>query len=139
MARLSYEIVEQGGILFAEIIWADTRVDKTRFFSPAESSFQFGLLAHDAGFAEAPHTHHETAREIKDIQQMFVVQRGRIAVSFHEPDGTTFREVTLNTGDAINLVHGAHSLKVLEDMQCISVKQGPFRGEQLDKKPLDAR
>lgn len=70
---------------------------------------------------------------------MFVVQRGAISVSFHEADGSVFREVTLRAGDAINLVHGAHSLTVLEDMHCISVKQGPFMGEKLDKKPLDAR
>jgi hypothetical protein len=42
-------------------------------------------------------------------------------------------EVTLNPGDAIVLIHGVHSIRVLEDMQCISVKQGPFLGTQYDK------
>jgi hypothetical protein len=32
--------------MYAEIIWAHVKVNKTTFFSPAESSFQFGLLAH---------------------------------------------------------------------------------------------
>jgi hypothetical protein len=30
-------------------------------------------------------------------------------------------------------MHGIHAIKVLEDMQCISVKQGPFLGPVFDK------
>ena len=136
---MSYEVIERDGVRYAEVLWADTRVEKTRFFSPAESSFQFGLLAHKAGFIEAPHYHHSVKREITDLQQMFVVQRGVVAVGFYAPDGTMFREVVLKVGDAINLMHGAHSVRVIEDMQCVSVKQGPFLGDQLDKIDVDSK
>ena len=44
---MGVEVIEYGGTTYAEIIWAGTDVEKTTFFSPAESSFQFGLLAHD--------------------------------------------------------------------------------------------
>lgn len=130
---MSYEAIEHDEVRYAEIIWADTRVEKTRFFSQPDSSFQFGLLAHEAGFVEPPHYHHSVKREITDLQQMFVVQRGVIAVSFYDIDGKAFREVILRAGDAINLMHGSHSIRVIEDMQCVSVKQGPFLGDQLDK------
>jgi hypothetical protein len=130
---MSYEVIAFDGTLYAEIIWAGTTVEKTRFFSDAGSSFQFGLLAHEAGFIEPAHTHHPVKREIADLQQMFVVQRGVAAVAFYKPDGALLREVTLRAGDAITLVHGAHSVRVIEDMQCVSVKQGPFLGDQLDK------
>jgi hypothetical protein len=130
---MSHEIIEYNGVRYAEIIWAGTTVEKTRFFSRADSSFQFGLLAHEAGFVEAPHYHHSVKREITDLQQMFVVQRGVVGVSFYDERGTLLREVILRAGDAINLMHGAHSVRVLEDMQCVSVKQGPFLGDQLDK------
>jgi hypothetical protein len=46
---MTLEVVEHGGITYAEVIWSKTRVERTTFFSPAESSFQFGLLAHEAG------------------------------------------------------------------------------------------
>ena len=130
---MSIELIENNGIRYAEIIWADTRVDKTTFFSPAESSFQFGLLAHEAGFVEAPHYHQPFKREINDLQQMFVVQRGVVAVALYDDDGNMFREVILKQGDAIALIHGVHSIRVIEDMQCISVKQGPFLGTEYDK------
>src|SRR6185503_11576219 len=127
------EVIEAGGIRYAEVIRADARVEKTTFFSPAESSFQFGLLAHEAGFVEAPHYHRPFSRTIDDLQQMFVVQRGVVAVELFADDGTKLREVVLKAGDAIVLIHGVHGIRVLEDMQCISVKQGPFLGPDYDK------
>jgi hypothetical protein len=130
---VSIETIEYNGVKFAEIIWADTRVSQTTFFSPPESSFQFGLLAHEAGFVEAPHFHREIKREIHDLQQMFVVQRGVVAVQLYSDDKKLLKEVVLRSGDAIVLIHGVHAIKVLEDMQCISVKQGPFLGTEKDK------
>ena len=127
------EQINYHGIKYAEIIWADVQVDKTTFFSPAESSFQFGLLAHQAGFVEPPHYHKEVKREIADLQQMFVVQKGVVIVELYSDDGKLLKEVTLKKGDAIVLIHGVHAIRVVEDMQCISVKQGPFLGDQNDK------
>lgn len=136
---MSIESIEFGGVKYAEIIWQDTRVESTTFFSPAESSFQFGLLAHKAGFVEPPHTHKAVARVIPDLQQMFVVQRGVVAVDLYSDSGCLLREIVLKTGDAIVLIHGIHAIRVLEDMQCISVKQGPFMGTQEDKVFVEAR
>ena len=130
---MSIESIEHGGVRYAEIIWADTRVETTTFFSPAESSFQFGLLAHGAGFEEPAHYHKPIRREIDDLQQMFVVQRGVVAVKLYSDDGKLLREVVLKQGDAIVLIHGAHAIHVIEEMQCISVKQGPFMGDEHDK------
>jgi len=130
---MGIEIIEHNGIKYAEIIWADTCVDHTTFFSPPESSFQFGLLAHKAGFVEPPHYHKPVTRQINDLQQVFVVQRGVVAVQLYSDDGSLLREVTLHAGDAIALIHGVHAIRVIEDMQCISVKQGPFLGTENDK------
>ncbi|MBX3047228.1 MAG: hypothetical protein KF698_09545 [Anaerolineales bacterium] len=130
---MGVEIVEYHGIKYAEIIWASEKVDKTTFFSPAESSFQFGLLAHKAGFVEPPHFHKPVERTIADLQQMFVVQRGVVVVDLYGDDGSLLREIEMHAGDAIVLIHGVHAIRVLEDMQCISVKQGPYLGEAEDK------
>jgi hypothetical protein len=90
-------------------------------------------LAHAAGFSEAPHYHHPFKRTISDLQQMFVMQRGRVVIELYSDDGRKFREVELGPGDAIVLIHGVHGLRVLEDFQAISVKQGPFLGTEKDK------
>lgn len=130
---MTVEIVEFGGTRFAEVIRATEVVDRTTFFSPPDSSFQFGLLAHGTGFQEPPHYHQPFSRQIDDLQQMFVVQRGVVGVSLYTDDGRLLKEVILNAGDAIVLIHGVHAIRVVEDMQAISVKQGPFLGDALDK------
>jgi hypothetical protein len=136
---MSFEVIEFGGIRYAEVVWADTVAAQSTFFSPPESSFQFGILARPAGFVETPHVHKKISRPVDDLQQMFVVQRGVVAVDFFGPDGRHLREVVLRTGDAINLVHGAHAIRVIEDMQCISVKQGPFFGVDNDKIDIEVK
>lgn len=125
--------IEHNGIRYAEVLRADVRVEHTTFFSPAESSFQFGLLAHKAGFVEPPHYHKPFTREIADLQQMFVVQRGEVVVELFADDGVRIDEIVLRPGDGIVLIHGVHAIRVTEDMQCISVKQGPYLGMENDK------
>jgi len=133
------ETIEHEGRRYAEVIWADTTVNTTTFFSPAESSFQFGLLAHEAGFVEKPHFHREFERTIRDLQQMFLVQRGVVAVDLFADSGERIRELVLRAGDAIVLIHGVHSVRVIEDMQAISVKQGPFLGPEFDKVDVEVK
>src|SRR5687768_3785339 len=84
--HMSIEIIEHAGKRYAEIIRSDVTVDKSTFFSPADSSFQFGLLAHQAGYVEPAHYHRPFAREINDLQQMFIVQRGRVRVKLYDDD-----------------------------------------------------
>jgi hypothetical protein len=93
--QIQFEPVERDGVRFAEVIWAQSHANLTRFLSPATSSMQFGLLAHGAGFVEAAHYHKPIERKINDLQQMFVVQRGKIAVHFFATGGEKFRTVTL--------------------------------------------
>ena len=130
---MGVESIEYNGIKYAEIIWADSKVKETTFFSPPESSFQFGLLAHKAGFVELPHYHKPISRTIKDLQQMFFVQSGVVAVCLYSDHGDLLREIVMHAGDAIVLIHSVHAIRVIEDMQCISVKQGPFLGTEHDK------
>jgi hypothetical protein len=136
---MSAEIISFGGIQYAEVIRATTRVEKTRFFSPPESSFQFGLLAHEAGFVEPAHYHKPFSRNISDLQQMFVMQRGVVVIELYTDLGDLLSEITLGPGDAIVLIHGVHALRVVEDFQAISVKQGPFLGAENDKINVEVR
>ena len=135
---MSIEVIEHEGTKYAEVIRADARVDHTTFFSAPESSFQFGLLAHEAGYQEEPHFHKAVERTIEDLQQMFVVQRGVVDVQLFADDKSLFKELRLEAGDAIVLIHGIHAIKVVEDFQALSVKQGPFLGDEEDKVVVDA-
>ena len=130
---MSIEIVEHDGVTYAEVIRADLRVTNTQFFSQPESSFQFGLLAHEAGYREPAHYHKSFERRIEDLQQMFVMQRGVVDVELYTDEGRLFNVIRLGPGDAIVLVRGVHAIHVIEDFQALSVKQGPFYGDEVDK------
>ena len=136
---MGIEVIEHEGIRYAEIIRADVVADRTTFFSPPESSFQFGLLSHTAGYSETPHYHQPFTREITDLQQVFVVQRGVVGVELFDDSGSRLLEVILKAGDAVVLIHGVHAIRVIEDMQAISVKQGPFLGDSQDKVEVEVR
>ncbi len=129
----SHELITYKGKHYAEIIRSRLKKKNTTFLSPAKSSFQFGILAHKKGFIEPPHYHRPFKRVIKDLQQMFIVQKGKVQVDLYSDSKKKIRKIILNKGDAIVLIHGIHAIKVLEDMQCISVKQGPFLGAEFDK------
>lgn len=129
-SQATAEVVEYDGTKYAEIIWAGAQVKHTRFFSAPDSSFQFGLLAHEAGYRERPHFHKAVTRTIQDLQQMFVVQRGVVHVELYSDDGNLHRVVRPCAGDAIVLVHGAHAIRVTEDFQALSIKQGPYFGAE---------
>jgi hypothetical protein len=136
---MSVEVIEHDGTTYAEVIRSGTSVDRTTFFSPPQSSFQFGLIAHEAGYQEEPHYHKAVPRRIEDLQQMFLVQRGTVEVQLFTDDNRLFRTVRLGPGDAIVLVHGSHAINVVEDFQALSVKQGPFLGDEEDKVVVELR
>ena len=78
-----HELIIHKKIHYAEIIRSKLTKKETTFLSPAKSSFQFGILAHKKGFVEPPHYHRPFKRVIKDLQQMFIVQKGKVQVDLY--------------------------------------------------------
>jgi hypothetical protein len=70
---------------------------------------------------------------------MFVVQRGIVSVGLYDNSGQLIKEVILKAGDAIALIPGVHAIKVIDDMQCISVKQAPYLGAENDKVVVEVK
>jgi hypothetical protein len=131
------EVIEHGGIRYAEIVRNSATAEQSIFLSPDGQSMQLGILARKSGFVEPPHFHPRIERRIDDLQQMFVVQRGVIDIAFYDDEGRLFRTERVRAGDAALLIHGIHSIRVIEDMQCLSVKQGPFLGPESDKTNIE--
>ncbi len=121
------------GKRLAEVLLADQKVNKTTFFSNPNSSFQFGYVAHKKGYQEEAHFHKEIEKKISDVSQVLFVQRGVVVVDFYNDNKTKLTEVSLKKGDAINIITGIHRIRILEDCQCLTVKQGPFISDEMDK------
>ena len=119
--------------IYAEIIRANLRSSSTKFFSNTKSSFQFGFVAHKKGYFEEPHYHNRIKRKIGDVQQVLFVQRGKIEVKFFNKNKKVIKNILIKKGDAIKVVQGIHAINVLKSVQCITVKQGPFISQAMDK------
>ena len=72
-------------------------------------------------------------KKIYDVSQVLFVQKGKLAVDFFNKDKKKIKEINLIEGDAINIIDGIHKIRILEDCQCLTVKQGPFISDELDK------
>lgn len=130
---MSLEYVTYNGIIQAEILRADVEVASTTFFSSDDSPLQIGIMSHAAGFQEDAHYHPSIRREECHTQQFFIVIRGEVSVQFYSDLGQLFQESVLQSGDSILIREGIHSIRVNENSKCITVKQGPFLGVDLDK------
>ena len=119
--------------VYAEVIRGKVKSDRTRFFSDSKSSFQFGFVAHKKGYTENPHYHRKVKRIISDCKQVLFVQKGKIDVKFFNNKKKLIKKILIKKGDAMNIIQGIHLIRILENAQCITVKQGPFISDKMDK------
>ena len=76
-----------------------------------------------------PHVHNPVLREVHYTQEVLFIRKGRLRVDFYN-DGRVYLESReLGAGDVILLATGGHGFEVLEEIEMIEVKQGPYAGD----------
>jgi hypothetical protein len=129
---MDIEKIRFNNLDYALIIRKGFKATETTFFTESNEPMQLGVIKHKAGYIETPHTHRRI--EVKaEIQQMLYITSGKLAVDFFDDSGSKIGEVTLTVGDTILLMYGGHAIRVIEDVECLSVKQGPYVGIEKDK------
>ena len=58
-----------------------------------------------------------------------MIKRGRLRVDFFDDGQTYLCSRVLEAGDVILLVRGGHGFEVLDELEMIEVKQGPYAGD----------
>ncbi len=134
-----FETIKHGDAIIAIIIRHDYSPEGIHFFTPATFSQQLAYMRHPAGKVIFPHVHNHLPREIYYTQEVLVIKRGKLQVDLYDDRRGYLESRVLVTGDVILLASGGHGFTVLEDLEMIEVKQGPYAGE-LDKtrfSPID--
>ena len=72
------------------------------------------------------HIHEPISRTLFGTQEVLYIRKGRIRVDFYESDRTYVSSMVLEAGDLMLLNTGGHGFEVLEDIDMIEIKQGPF-------------
>lgn len=122
-----HEITHNGQVL-AIIIPHSYSQPGVNFFTPNTFSQQLAYMNHPEGHSISAHSHNPTQREVTRTQEVLIIRKGRLRVDFYDNSQSYIKSTVLEPGDVILLASGGHGFEVLEEVEMIEVKQGPFAG-----------
>lgn len=123
------EEVQHDGELLAIIVRAEFREPGISFFTPDKFSQQLAYMRHPTGKMIEPHAHNAVLREVRYTQEVLLIRKGRLRVDFYDVSRDYLDSRVLRDGDVILLASGGHGFEVLEEVEMIEVKQGPYSGD----------
>jgi hypothetical protein len=74
--------------------------------------------------------HNPVSRNVHYTQEVLFIKRGKLRVDFYDDSQKYLESRILEEGDVILLATGGHGFEVLEEIEMIEVKQGPYAGDQ---------
>lgn len=126
------EEIKHNGELLSIIIRNDYEKDGVHFVTPETFSQQLAYMKHPTGKQIAPHVHNPVSREVSFTKEVLLIKKGKLRVDFYDDQKNYLESRILGAGDVILLATGGHGFEVIEEIEMIEIKQGPYAGE-LDK------
>ena len=124
------ENITYEGQLLAVIVSDKFNEQGIHFFTPNELSQQLAYMHHPVGKIIEPHVHNPVHRDVFFTQEVLFIKKGKLRVDFYDDRQQYLESRILESGDVILLVTGGHGFEVLEEIEMIEVKQGPYVGKQ---------
>lgn len=118
---------------YAIVIRADYHEEGIQFLTDDSYSQQLAYMHHPNGKIIEAHVHNREVRNVEYTQEVLVIRKGVLRVDFYRNDYSYIESLFLHEGDVILLVSGGHGFEVIEEVEMIEIKQGPYLGEN-DKK-----
>lgn len=124
---ITYKVGEE---ILAIVIKNSFNKEGMQFFTPESFPQQLAFVQHKKGKIIKPHIHNILKREIYFTQEIDIIKRGKIRVNLYSNDRQLMETFILESGDVIMFASGGHGYEVLEDVEIILVKQGPYAGKK---------
>jgi hypothetical protein len=124
------DMIRAGHELLAVIVTRDFHEPGIHFFTPDEFSQQLAFMRHPAGKVIDPHVHNPVRRSVQYTQEVLFVKSGKLRADFYDHERRYVESRILEGGDVILLAAGGHGFEVLEEVEMVEVKQGPYAGDQ---------
>ena len=113
--------------LFALIIRKKYRKKRgINFFSSKKDNQQIGYMSHKKNHIIYPHLHRRRDARIFYTTEVIILLKGKLRVDFYDNKKEYLFSKTLSKNDIIYLIQGAHGFKVLDPIEMIEIKQGPY-------------
>ena len=129
MSGQNLEKILCGEETLAIIVRANFSESGIHFFTQSDFSQQLAYMNHPVGKVIEPHVHNPVPRQVHYTQEVLFIRKGRLQVDFYDEKREYLESRELRSGDVILLIAGGHGFKVLEEVEMIEVKQGPYVGE----------
>lgn len=130
---MAIELIRDNDIILAIIVPNDHHENGLNFITPENFSQQLAYMHHPVGKIIQPHIHQALKREVNYTQEVLVIKRGKLRVDFYSPDQVYLISRILSAGDTILLASAGHGFEILEEIEMIEIKQGPYSGADTDK------
>ncbi len=130
------QLIQKKERLLAIVIRNNYACDGVDFITPNEYSQQVAYMHHQTGKVIEAHIHNLVHRNVVLTQEVLFIKRGKLRVDFYDDYEDYLESIILEAGDAILLVSGGHGFTILDEVEMIEVKQGPYAGEN-DKKRFE--
>ncbi len=130
------EEIKKRNKLLAMIIRHDYCCEGVDFITPNEYSQQVAYMHHPTGKLIDAHVHNLVHRNVVMTQEVLFIKKGILRVDFYDEYEDYLESRNLHAGDIILLVSGGHGFQVLEEVEMVEVKQGPYAGNN-DKKRFE--
>lgn len=133
------ENIIHDGVLLAIVVREGPLPGGITFLTEDAYSQQLALMSHRAGHRIDAHVHCPVSREVAITQEVLVIKKGKLRIDFYARDDASdyIGSVELGGGDLVLLIAGGHGFEVLEDLEMIEIKQGPYVGPA-DKRRFDS-
>ena len=86
-------------------------------------------MHHPTGKVIDAHVHNLVHRNVILTQEVLFIKKGKLRVDFYDEYEDYLESTILEAGDVILLISGGHGFSVLEEVEMIEVKQGPYSGD----------
>jgi mannose-6-phosphate isomerase-like protein (cupin superfamily) len=130
------EHITHTGELLAIIVRSGFSEPGISFFTPNDLSQQLAYMRHPSGKKIQPHVHNPVPRQVHYTQEVLFIRRGVLRVDFYDNGQNYLESRMLRAGDTILLTTGGHGFEMIEEVEMIEVKQGPYAGDS-DKTRFD--
>lgn len=127
MDRLDF--IKKKNKLLALIVRDNYSKDGIDFLTPNDYSQQVAYMHHPTGKVIDAHVHNLVHRNVILTQEVLFIKKGKLRVDFYDEYEDYLESTILEAGDVILLISGGHGFSVLEEVEMIEVKQGPYSGD----------
>jgi hypothetical protein len=112
--------------LYAIILRDSFKKKGVTFFTENHLSQQLAFMNHPKGHIIEPHLHIPNKRIIYSTQEVLCIKKGMLKVNFYDESKSYLGKEILGKGDTILLISGGHGFEVIEEIEMLEIKQGPF-------------